>query len=94
MTLLKSDFICSEYIVVCVTLQVKTWPTWGCEKSSFPWSYSETETCYILKGKAIIIPKDGTASVEIGVGDLCTFPEGLSCTWDVKEPILKHYYFN
>ncbi len=26
-------------------------------------------------------------------GDLCTFPEGMSCTWDVKKAINKHYKF-
>eukprot|EP01035_Chromulina_nebulosa_P027709 gene27709-36469_t len=75
-------------------LKIKTWPTWGCDISRFPWSYSETETCYILRGKATIIPKDGSTPVDITTGDLCTFPEGLSCIWDVKEPIQKHYYFN
>mmetsp|Transcript_27680 Transcript_27680/g.38130 ORF Transcript_27680/g.38130 Transcript_27680/m.38130 type:complete len:141 (-) Transcript_27680:82-504(-) len=75
-------------------LRVKQWPTWGCEISRFPWTYSDTETCFILKGRALIIPKDESPSVEISVGDLCTFPEGLSCIWDVKEAISKHYYFN
>jgi uncharacterized cupin superfamily protein len=31
-------------------LGVKSWPTWGCDASKFPWSYDSTETCYILKG--------------------------------------------
>jgi uncharacterized cupin superfamily protein len=32
-------------------------------------------------------------SVEIKAGDLVTFPKGLSCVWDIKEPIRKHYTF-
>ena len=35
----------------------------------------------------------GGAPVTIRAGDLCTFPEGLSCTWDVKKPVNKHYKF-
>jgi uncharacterized cupin superfamily protein len=31
--------------------------------------------------------------VEIGKGDFVTFPKGLDCVWDVKEPIRKHYTF-
>ncbi|MGH8610629.1 MAG: cupin domain-containing protein [Gammaproteobacteria bacterium] len=25
--------------------------------------------------------------------DLATFPVGLSCTWDVRKPVKKHYRF-
>ena len=35
----------------------------------------------------------GGSPVTIRAGDLCTFKEGLSCTWDVKKPINKHYKF-
>jgi len=35
---------------------VKSWPTWGCEASTFPWSYSENETCYVLEGRVIVTP--------------------------------------
>jgi len=28
------------------------------------------------------------------VGDLVTFPAGLSCTWDVKKALRKHYQFS
>ena len=29
--------------------------------------------------------------VHLQSGDFVTFPKGLSCVWDVKEPIKKHY---
>ena len=73
---------------------VKSWPTWGCGVSKFPWTYSETETCLILKGKVTVTPKDGSPAVTVCKGDICTFPAGMSCTWDVTEPILKHYNFS
>jgi hypothetical protein len=28
-----------------------------------------------------------------GKGDFVTFPKGLSCIWDIKEPVKKHYNF-
>lgn len=74
-------------------LGVKGWSTWGCGVSKFPWTYSETETSYILQGKVVVIPSKGDA-VTIEAGDLVVFPEGLSCVWDVKEPIQKHYNFS
>jgi len=72
---------------------VRRWPTWGCGVSKFPWSYSENETCYVLEGRVIVTP-DGGEGVEIKAGDMATFPAGMSCTWDVKEAINKHYNFH
>ncbi len=31
--------------------------------------------------------------IKIKKGDYVTFPKGLSCVWDVKEPVKKHYNF-
>ncbi|RMF11614.1 MAG: DUF861 domain-containing protein [Candidatus Dadabacteria bacterium] len=28
-------------------LGVEGWPIWSCEVSTFPWTYDETETCYM-----------------------------------------------
>lgn len=55
------------------SLGVTSWPTWGCEASNFPWSYSSTETAYVLKGRVIVTP-DGGEPVEVKAGDLVTFP--------------------
>jgi putative ABC transport system ATP-binding protein len=71
-------------------LGVREWPTWSKDVSEFPWSYEEAETCYVLEGQVQVKP-DGGAPVEIGAGDLVTFPKGLSCTWKVTSPIRKHY---
>ncbi|MDD2769834.1 MAG: cupin domain-containing protein [Methylococcus sp.] len=73
-------------------LGVKQWPTWGCGVSSFPWTYEESETCYILEGDVTVTP-DGGEPVRFGPGDLVVFPTGLSCTWDVHIPVKKHYTF-
>jgi uncharacterized cupin superfamily protein len=71
---------------------VSSWPIWEKEASEFPWFYDETETCYVLAGRVRVTPDEGEP-VEFGPGDLVTFPKGMGCTWEVKEPIRKHYRF-
>ncbi|MCX7940666.1 MAG: cupin domain-containing protein [Endomicrobia bacterium] len=73
-------------------LKVDSWPIWECGVSKFDWEYDEDETCYILEGKVIVETEDGK-KYEIKKGDLVTFPKGLKCIWDVKQPIRKHYKF-
>ena len=67
-------------------------PTWGCGVSTFPWTYDEQETCFLLEGDVTVTP-DGGEPVRFGVGDLVVFDQGLSCTWDVHAPVRKHYRF-
>ncbi|CBN73800.1 hypothetical conserved protein [Ectocarpus siliculosus] len=74
-------------------LGARSWPTWGCGVSKFPWTYEGTETCLILEGDVTVTPDDDRDAVEVGVGDLCVFPDGMSCTWDVRAPVKKHYKF-
>jgi len=69
-----------------------SWPIWTKEVSVFRWTYDEDETCLFLEGDVIVTPDGGTA-VRVGQGDLVTFPAGMSCTWDVKSPVRKHYRF-
>jgi uncharacterized cupin superfamily protein len=72
------------------SLGVFKWPVWEKEVSTFPWTYYEEETSYILQGKAVVTPEGG-AAVEIGAGDLVTFGSDLRCMWHIIEPIKKHY---
>ncbi|GAB4854460.1 hypothetical protein Ancab_023044 [Ancistrocladus abbreviatus] len=74
-------------------LGVKQWPKWGCPPSKFPWTYSDQETCYLLRGKVKVIPDGANEAVEIQSGDLVVFPKDMSCTWDVAEAVDKHYKF-
>ena len=60
------------------------------EVSEFPWTYESNETCYILEGKVTVIPNSGQP-VQLGEGDLVTFPAGMSCTWQISSTIRKHY---
>jgi len=71
---------------------VYDWPIWRKEASTFPWSYDQQETCYILRGKFIVTPEGGEPQT-FGRGDLITFPAGMSCTWEILEDVEKHYDF-
>ncbi len=71
---------------------VFSWPIWEKEASRFDWYYDDTEECYVLDGKVVVETKDGE-KVEFGKGDFVTFPKGLSCTWEIKEPVRKHFNF-
>jgi len=71
---------------------VDSWPVWTKGISKFPWVYDSIEECYILEGDVTVESKDGV-KVTFGKGDFVTFPNGLSCTWDIKKPVKKHYNF-
>jgi len=71
---------------------VFSWPIWEKEVSKFDWHYDNTEECYLLEGEVTVTTEDGK-SVTFGKDDFVTFPNGLSCTWDIKKPVKKHYNF-
>jgi len=73
-------------------LKVSSWSIWMKEASEFPWTYDEPETCYFLEGDVVVTP-DGGEPVEMGKGDLVTFPAGMSCTWNIRSDVKKHYQF-
>ncbi len=73
-------------------LGVIEWSIWTKEASEFPWSYDESETCYFLEGEVIVTPDDGDPVV-MGKGDLVTFPKGMSCTWEIRKDVKKHFVF-
>ncbi len=71
---------------------IPSWPIWEKEVSRFDWHYDQIEECLLLEGKVEVETKDGKR-VNFGKGDFVTFPKGLSCIWDIKEPVRKHYNF-
>lgn len=73
-------------------LGVTKWSTWTKEISVFPWTYGEREIAYVLEGEVVVTPENGEP-VKFAAGDLVTFPAGMSCTWDVRRPLRKHYRF-
>lgn len=74
-------------------LGMSEWDIWQKEISKFSWTYDEQETCYFLEGDVIVTPDKGIP-VQMGKGDLVTFPAGMSCTWEIREAVRKHYCFN
>lgn len=74
-------------------LNVNKWPTWQKEISVFPWTFPEQEIAYILEGECVITPTGG-APVTFGKGDLVTFPAGMTASWEVKQPLHKHYHLD
>lgn len=71
---------------------ILSWPIWEKEVSRFDWHYNSAEECYLLEGEVVVETEDGE-KVKFGEGDFVTFPEGLSCVWDIKKPVKKHYNF-
>ncbi|GAB1545181.1 cupin domain-containing protein [Scytonema sp. NUACC21] len=74
-------------------LGVFKWSIWTKEASTFPWSYDTQETCYFLEGDVIVTPDSGQP-VQMGKGDLVTFPAGMSCIWEIRSDVKKHYCFD
>lgn len=70
---------------------IRNWPVWEKEISRFDWEYDGDEECLILEGEVVVETADGNYTVK--KGDFVTFRKGLSCTWDVRKPIKKHYNF-
>jgi len=64
-------------------------PIWTCEISEFEWYYDSEETCLIIEGEVTV--KYGSKEVSFSEGDYVVFPKGLSCFWQVKKPVRKHY---
>jgi len=66
------------------------WEFWSKEPSEFEWEYEQTETCYILRGKAEVTSDTGK-KISFQLGDLVVFEKGLKCTWKILEKIEKKY---
>lgn len=73
-------------------LGVRSWPIWEKEASTFPWHYDQTERCLILEGEVQVDPENGDP-VQFKAGDFVTFPNGMDCTWTIREAVRKHYMF-
>lgn len=71
---------------------VTSWPIWEKKVSRFDWHYDQIEECYLLEGKVVVETADGQR-VTFGRGDFVTFPKDLSCVWDIKTDVKKHYNF-
>lgn len=72
--------------------QAEMWPIWTKEPSTFDWTYDTQETFYVLEGEVDVTLTNGEV-LSFSQGDWVTFAQGVSCTWQIKKAIRKHYYF-
>jgi uncharacterized cupin superfamily protein len=57
-----------------------------------PWTPPERETFLILEGSARI-EIEGGPTLEMGVGDMASFPKGAVTTWHVTAPFKEIWFF-
>jgi uncharacterized cupin superfamily protein len=72
--------------------EIRTWPIWEKEISTFDWFYDGQEQCLFIKGEVEIETTDG--NFKITAGDSVTFQPGLKCIWHILKPVRKHYNFD
>jgi uncharacterized cupin superfamily protein len=65
---------------------------WECAPGGWPVvDRPDTETCYIVSGRAMITDGETGEKYEISAGDVIVQPRGWSGRWDVTETIRKVY---
>ena len=48
---------------IIAELGCRSWDKWGCEPSTFDWTYSDDEICLVLEGDFTVKPADGSDSM-------------------------------
>jgi len=69
---------------------VYDWPVRAKGVSKFGWRYDARETCYFVEGEVLVTPPAGEP-VTLVAGDLAIFRAGVRCTWEIRQPVVKHY---
>ncbi|MBY4575496.1 hypothetical protein ACN94_18205 [Gordonia paraffinivorans] len=65
---------------------------WECQPGGWPViDRPNTETCYILSGRATLTDDATGTTVDISAGDFVVLPPGWSGRWDVVETVRKAY---
>jgi uncharacterized protein len=70
---------------------IRSWPIWEKDVSRFDWTYEGDEECLVIEGEVIVETDHGNFTVK--AGDFVTFQDGLTCVWDIRSNIKKHYNF-
>ncbi|SEG56517.1 cupin domain-containing protein [Marinobacterium lutimaris] len=63
---------------------------WTATPGTYHATYASWEFIHLIEGKAIITPEGGE-SVEVGPGDAFVIEADFVGTWEIIEPILKHF---
>ena len=69
--------------------ELTDWPVWESEPAEFDRYYDKTEVALFTHG-SVDVTFDGR-TVNIGAGDLVTFPKGMHCTWRILQTVRKHF---
>ncbi|NMO00935.1 DUF861 domain-containing protein [Gordonia sp. TBRC 11910] len=65
---------------------------WECRPGGWPVvDRPDTETCYIISGRATITDDASGTTVDVSAGDFLTLPVGWSGRWDITETLRKAY---
>jgi uncharacterized cupin superfamily protein len=56
-----------------------------------PWTPDQRETVHVLEG-AVRIEFEGRPDVELGPGDIASFPAGVPMTWHVTTPFKELWF--
>jgi uncharacterized cupin superfamily protein len=57
-----------------------------------PWTPEQRETVHVLEG-SVRIEFENRAPVELGPGDIASFPAGMAMTWYVSTPFKELWFF-
>ncbi|MEW6256479.1 MAG: cupin domain-containing protein [Pseudomonadota bacterium] len=63
---------------------------WTAEVGTWRVTYDEWEYCLVVSGRCVVTGDDGTR-IEAGPGDAFVLEPGFTGTWQVLEPMRKHW---
>lgn len=66
--------------------------TWQASVGTYHATYTDYEFVHMISGR-IIITQDGGEPVEVGPGDAFVVEAGFKGTWQILEPVVKHFVF-
>ena len=82
-------FLVVWFDVIFVHLNLNRWEG---GPMKVPWTFNTgAETVYIQQGKVKVTVEGHDESFELEAGNLAVFPKDMSITWEVIEPLKKHY---
>lgn len=64
---------------------------WRCDPGVSEWNFDGMgEVIHVLKGRMVVTERGGEP-VELGPGDVASFPDGWRGTWEITEALEKFY---
>jgi hypothetical protein len=63
---------------------------WTATPGTYHATYAEYEFVHLIEGRITITP-DGEDPMHVGPGDAFVVEAGFAGTWEIKEPVLKHF---